>query len=166
MVTIFDKYTEIRNHADFAHSIYKKKGFCPEYREARKPAQEIVDSLDPALIERFRKAQQWVDQNHPLVGCNSTWSNCKSKEDIMLDYLGFSEFRVDRKRKDEEFKTSDVSSKQMIVDGFKYYTALLNKERDILSAGDIDISHTDRMEEAIKTMLLSLDDYDNNLDSL
>lgn len=166
METIFDKYTEIRNYADFAHSIYKMKGFCPEYREARKPVQEIVDSLDPALIERFRKAQQWVDQKHPLVGCNSTWSNCKSKEDIMLDYLGFSEFRIDRLRKDEEFKKSDVSPKQMIIDGFKYFEALLDKERDILSAGDVDISHTDRMEEAIRTMLLSLSDYDDNLDAL
>ena len=58
------------------------------------------------------------------------------------------------------------SSPAFLIDGFKYYQAQLDKERDILSAGDLDISSTDRMEEAIKTMLLSLDAYDENLIAL
>lgn len=165
MKTISEMHKDIRVLADKAYSIFKSNDHntSPEYREVRKEVENIVNKLDPDLIARFRATRKWVDQNHPIVGCNSTWSNCTGKEDIMLKYLGFNEYRCDRSRSNDEFKRSCVSSKQILIDGFKYYQAQLDKERDILSAGDIDISSTDRMEEAIKVMLLSLSEYDDNL---
>lgn len=168
MKTISEMHKDIRVLSDKAHSIYvaNDHSFSPEYHKARKEVESIVSKLDPDLIARFRATLKWVEQNHPIVGCDSTWSNCTGKEDIMLTYLGFNEFRCDRHRLNDEFKRSDVTMKQILIDGFKYYQAQLDKQRDILSAGDIDISSTDRMEEAIKTMLLSLDAYDENLDLL
>jgi hypothetical protein len=165
MKTISEMHKDIRVLADKAFTIFKSNDHktSPEYRKIRKEVDNIVNNIDPDLVARFRATQKWVDQNHPIVGSNSTWSNCTGKEDIMLEYLGFSEYRCDRLRSNDEFKKSDVSSKQILIDGFKYYQARLDKERDILSAGDIDTSSTDMMEEAIKTMLLSLNAYDEDL---
>ena len=165
MKTISEMHKDIRALADKAFSIYKAndRKTSPEYRKVRKEVKSMVDKLDPDLIARFRATLKWVDQNHPIVGCNSTWSNCTGHEEIMFTYLGFNEYRCDLERLNDEFKQSDVTMKQILIDGFKYYQAALDKERDILSAGDIDISSTDRMEEAIKSMLLSLSEYDDNL---
>ena len=169
MKTVKDVYQELESLADAAHEIYKKndpwKKFTPEYSAANKLAEDFQNNIDPDLISNLRKAQKWIRENHPAVYCGSTWTNCFGKEDALLKYVGFSRYRMDRHRADEEFKTSSVTPKEMIVDGYKYYKIHADREADILAAGGLDTKRVFTMEDAISDMLSDLKKFDDQLET-
>ncbi len=168
MKTIKDVYQELRALADVAYEIYKKndpwKKCTPEYLAATKLAEDFQNSIDPTLTDKLDKAQEWIRENHPTVYCGSNWTNCFGKEDALFKYVGFNRYRVDRERADDEFKTSSVTPRQMIIDGYKYYKVFADREADVLAAGGLDTERVFTMETAISDMLKDLKRFDDQLE--
>ena len=169
MKTVKDVYQELESLANAAHEIYKKndpwKKFTPEYSAANKLAEDFQNNIDPNLISNLRKAQKWIRENHPAVYCGSIWTNCFGKEDALLKYVGFSRYRMDRHRANDEFKTSSVTPKEMIIDGYKYYKIHADREADILAAGGLDTERVFTLENAISDMLSDLKALDDQLET-
>ena len=169
MKIIKDVFQELRDLADVAHEIYKSNDpmnkFTPEYSAANKLANDFQDNINPGLIGSLRVAQKWIRTNHPTVYCNSNWTNCFGMEDALFYYVGFNRYRMDRHRADDEFEMVSVSPKQMILDGYKYFKILADREADVLSAGGLDVAHVFTLEDAISDMLLDLEKFDDDLET-
>ena len=54
----------------------------------------------------------------------------------------------------------------MIVDGYKYYKILVDREADVLAAGGVDTERVFALEDAISSMLLDLKEFDDQLESV
>lgn len=170
MKRVKDIFGELRDLADVAYEIYKSndpyKKYTEEYAAANKLASDFQDSIAPELVVSLRKAQEWIRENHSLVYCGSNWTNCFGMEDALFKYVGFNRYRMDRERGEEEFRVEYVSPKEMIVDGYKYYKVLVDREADVLAAGGVDTERVFTLEDAISSMLLDLKKYDDQLESV
>jgi hypothetical protein len=170
MKRVKDIFGELRDLADVAYEIYKSndpyKKYTKEYAAANKLASDFQDSIAPELVVSLRKAQEWIRENHSLVYCGSNWTNCFGMEDALFKYVGFNRYRMDRERGEEEFRVEYVSPKEMIVDGYKYYKVLVDREADVLAAGGVDTERVFTLEDAISSMLLDLKKYDDQLESV
>jgi hypothetical protein len=170
MKRVKDVFGELRDLADVAYEIYKSSEpygtFTPEYSAANKLVRDFQDSIAPELVVSLRKAQEWIREKHSVVYCGSNWTNCFGKEEALFEYVGFNRYRMDRERGEEEFKVVDVSPKQMIVDGYKYYKILVDREVDVLAAGGVDTERVFVLEDAISSMLLDLKEFDDQLESV
>ena len=161
-LTTRDIWLEARVLLDKASVIYKQKGMSAEHRAAINEFHNFRDNIDKELFLNLKKAQDWIKENHSHVFCNSTWTNCFGKEDALRVYHSIGIFRNSPKE-GIPFYFSDVSPKEMIMGGYRYAGAQLNKERDVLAAGGVSTEHVDMLSLKIKEMLSDLSSLDDNL---
>ena len=97
-----------------------------------------------------------MKDNHSYVYWNSAWSNCTDFEDLLGLYHGVSKWSHKNDRDidmNEEFTPANISPKQLILDGFKWFKIRLDKMRDVQAAGGLDTSGVDAHEQMILTFL-------------
>ena len=63
----------------------------------------------------------------------------------------------------EEFKPANISPKQIILDGFKWFQIRLDKMRDVKGAGGLDTSGIDKHEQIILSFLEDVKVRNENL---
>lgn len=165
---------QVRDTITYNHDAYHEKWNSlkmprerfRETQELRDIRDNFIESLDPGLRKTFNDAKAFMKEVHGYVYWNSTWSNCTDYEDILGLYHGVSKWRhINGKGIDmnEEFTPANVSPKQMILDGFKWFQVRLDKMRDVQGAGGIDTSGIDKHEEMILNFLEDVKRRNENL---
>ena len=125
-------------------------------QELRDIRDNYIKSLDPGLRKTFDDVQAFMKNAHPYVYLNSAWSNCTDFEDLLGLYHGVSRWRHKNNAgidMNEEFEPANISPKQMILDGFKWFQLRLDKMRDIHGAGGLETSGIDAHEKEILSFL-------------
>ena len=165
---------EVRNTITKNHNAYHDKWksikrFDARFsgtKELRNIRDSYIESLDPGLRQSFKDAMTFMKEEHGYVYWNSSWSNCTDFEDLLGLYHGVSQWRH-KNNKDidmnEEFEPANISPKQMILDGFKWFKVRLDQMRDVQAAGGLDTSGIDTHEQMI---LAFLDDVASRNDDL
>jgi hypothetical protein len=161
-LTTRDIWLEARALLDKASEVYKEKGMSAEHRAAIHKFHNFRDNIDKGLFDNLKTAQDWIRENHEYVFCNSHWTNCFGKEDALRVYHGIGIYRTSPKE-GIPFSFSEVTPKDLIMGGYRYYKAQLSNEKDILSAGDVCSDRVDMLELKITEMLDNLKTLDNNL---
>lgn len=163
-LTTRDIWLEARSFLDKASEIYKEKGMSEEHRSIINDFHNFRDNIDAELFVNLKKAQDWIRENHEYVFWNSTWTNCFGKEDALRTYHGIGIYR----RSPEAgipFSYAKVSPKGLIMGGYRYYTAQLDKERNVLAAGGENTEHVDMLKLKSSEMLSDLKAFDDQLET-
>jgi len=125
-------------------------------QELRDIRDNYINSLDPGLRQAFKDAREFMKYEHSYVYWNSAWSNCTDFEDLLGLYHGVSEWRHKNDKDidmNEEFTPANISPKQLILDGFKWFKVRLDQMSDVQAAGGLDTSHIDAHEQMILAFL-------------
>ena len=165
---------EVRNTITKNHNAYHDKWksikrFDARFsgtKELRNIRDSYIESLDPGLRQSFKGAMTFMKEEHGYVYWNSSWSNCTDYDDILGLYHGVSKWdhiNGDGFDMNEEFTPANISPKQIILDGFKWFKIRLDKMRDVQAAGGLDTSGIDTHEQMI---LAFLDDVASRNDDL
>ena len=161
--------TIISNHNayhDKWNSIEDPRERFRETKELGHIRDNYIDSLDPELRQSFKDAMTFMKDNHSYVYWNSSWSNCTDYMDLLGLYHGVSKWshlNGDGIDMNEEFTPANISPKQLILDGFKWFKIRLDKMRDVQAAGGLDTSGVDAHE---KMILAFLDDVASHKEDL
>ena len=145
-----DAYMELWNSISTPRERFQKTQALRDIRD------NYIDSLDTGLRQSFNNAQEFMKKEHAYVYWNSAWSNCTDFEDLLGLYHGVSEWRYKNNQDidmNEEFTPANISPKQLILDGFKWFQVRLDKMRDVQGAGGLDTSGVDAHEQMILTFL-------------
>ena len=144
------------SYQDLWNSIETPRERFSVTQELRDIRDNYIESLDPGLRQSFKDAMTFMKDNHSYVYWNSAWSNCTDFEDLLGLYHGVSKWSHKNDRDidmNEEFTPANISPKQMILDGFKWFQLRLDKMRDVRGAGGLDTSGIDSHEEMILNFL-------------
>ena len=156
-------HKSIRELSNKMFRIYSEDGFTPEYNILARKRKEIFDAIDPDLVDSFKVALNWIKNNHSRVYWNSSWTNSYSVENLIRDYHGINIYSS-RHPEDEELVLTYISPKQIILRGFEFYKHLMDKERDILSAGGISTDHLGVDMKDVVDMLKDLESFTESLE--
>ena len=144
------------SYNDLWNSIETPRERFSATKELREIRDNYIDSLDPGLKQSFKDAMTFIKDNHSYVYWNSSWSNCTDYMDLLGLYHGVSKWshkNGDGIDMNDEFTPANISPKQMILDGFKWFQLRLDKMRDVRGAGGLDTSGIDSHEEMILNFL-------------
>lgn len=125
-------------------------------QDLRDIRDNYIESLDPGLRQAFSDAKEFMKNEHAYVYWNSGWSNCTDYDNILGLYHGVSKWdhiNGDGFDMSEEFTAANISPRQILLDGFRWFQIRLDKMRDVQAAGGLDTSHIDGHEQKILTFL-------------